>query len=142
MPLSKNLFVALFFLLLCSSCKESFKEKGTHSTLISYRNRDTVLIDLVKFENSFFGNYKLSGPGNYSVIGDVEGKINADTLIGTIYYTPYGWKDKKRRAFVLLMKDGKYFQGKGSEMIYMGIPYFVPETVSFDSVVNVFSAVK
>lgn len=124
------------------SCSES-KQKGLiEKKLISYQGRDTVTIDLMLHQKRFVGKYTVTGPGDYLVTGEVEGEIKADTLLGSLYYTPFGWRDKKRKAFALLAKNDQYLSGKGTELIYMGIPYFVPNTVSFGPEKGVYQVVK
>lgn len=122
------LFVATAFL---QSCTESIKGELIEKKLVSYQGRDTVTIDLMLHKKRFVGQYKVTGPGDYVVLGEVEGEIKADTLLGSLIYTPFGWRDKKRKAFALLATENQYISGKGSELIYMGIPYFVANTLTF-----------
>ena len=131
------LMVAMFV----SSCFDAGK---IEKKLISYQGSDTVSITLVQYRDrkDFYGSYHVAGPGNYLVTGNIQGEIKADTLIGTVYYTPFGWRDKKRRAFALLAKGDTYYRGEGIEMVYMGIPHYVPESIRFDRVNQVFHVVE
>ncbi|WP_185213572.1 hypothetical protein [Sphingobacterium mizutaii] len=124
------------------SCSESKQKDLIEKKLISYQGRDTVTIDLMLHQKRFVGKYTVNGPGDYLVTGEVEGEIKADTLLGSLYYTPFGWRDKKRKAFALLAKNDQYLSGKGTELIYMGIPYFVPNTVSFGPEKGVYQVVE
>ncbi|WP_313258963.1 hypothetical protein [Sphingobacterium sp.] len=124
------------------SCSESKQKDLIEKKLISYQGRDTVTIDLMLHQKRFVGKYTVTGPGDYLVTGEVEGEIKADTLLGSLYYTPFGWRDKKRKAFALLAKNDQYLSGKGTELIYMGIPYFVPNTVSFGPEKGVYQVVE
>lgn len=124
------------------SCSESKQKDLIEKKLISYQGRDTVTIDLMLHQKRFVGKYTVNGPGDYLVTGEVEGEIKADTLLGSLYYTPFGWRDKKRKAFALLAKNDQYLSGKGTELIYMGIPYFVPNTVTFGPEKGVYQVVE
>ncbi|MBV2228105.1 MAG: hypothetical protein KUL85_14700 [Sphingobacterium mizutaii] len=124
------------------SCSESKQKDLIEKKLISYQGRDTVTIDLMLHQKRFVGKYTVNGPGDYLVTGEVEGEIKADTLLGSLYYTPFGWRDKKRKAFALLAKNDQYLSGKGTELIYMGIPYFVPNTVRFGPEKGVYQVVE
>ena len=132
------LLIVVFFVFGCTDAGK------IERTLVSYQGNDTVSITLIQYRDKkdFYGTYHVAGPGNYVVTGSVQGEIKADTLIGTIYYTPFGWRDKKRRAFAMLASGNTYYQGDGIEMVYMGIPHFVPESLSFDRAKRVFHVVE
>jgi len=129
--LSLIIFFSILSIVFLQSCSDLNQQDLIEKKLVSYQGRDTVTIDLILHEKRFVGKYKVNGPGDYLITGEVEGEIKADTLLGSLYYTPFGWRDKKRKAFALLAKNDQYFSGKGTELIYMGIPYFVPTTLSF-----------
>lgn len=126
---------------LCLSCNGKEEQPVREEQLRAFTARDTIDLELIRFKSTFYGKYTLRGPGLYRIDGEVQGDIRADTLIGNIYYTPYKWRDKKRRAFSLLEVGDRYLIGKGSETIYMGIPHFIEKTLSYDSL-GYFSARK
>ncbi|WP_254528235.1 MULTISPECIES: hypothetical protein [unclassified Sphingobacterium] len=136
-----SIFIA-FSVGFLQGCSESKQKDLIEKKLISYQGRDTVTIDLMLHQKRFVGKYTVNGPGDYLVTGEVEGEIKADTLLGSLYYTPFGWRDKKRKAFALLAKNDQYLSGKGTELIYMGIPYFVPNTVTFGPEKGVYQVVE
>lgn len=124
----------LLVVVVVSSCVHRTKPITEHKKLFSIDKRDTVLIDLHISKNQFVGNYKLNGPGNYIVKGELSGEVRGDTLFGSLYYTPFQWKYKKRRAFALLRKGDNYVQGVGLEYVYMNIPYFTSEALKFEGI--------
>ena len=125
----------IFFSFLFVACSEQSEKQLTETKLLSIQNRDTLNIKIIenKSEKRFFGSYKLNKPGDEIVIGDIQGNIKGDSLIGDLYYTPFGWKDKKRKPFALLKQKNGYLLGHGTEQVYMGIPYYIPGTIRFDS---------
>ncbi len=81
-------------------------------------------------------------PGGYIVTGEISGNIKGDTLIGDYHYSPYKWRDKKRVPLTLLAKGDTYIEGTGKALIYMGIPYYIEETIRFDEPKRVFKAIQ
>jgi hypothetical protein len=77
-------------------------------------------------------------PGGYRVTGEISGNVKGDTLIGDYHYTPYKWKEKKRVPFAVLPDGNNYLEGKGKVLIYMGIPYYVENTLSFQNPKRIF----
>lgn len=125
-----KLLIGLIICLSNTSCLDN-PEKEETINLLSYVKRDTISVELSLYTESFYGKYYLKGPGDYIVEGEIIGEVKGDTLVGTIYYAPYKWKEKKRRPFALIQRDGKYIQGKGLELYYMGIPYFSMNSITF-----------
>ncbi|QEL02625.1 hypothetical protein FKG96_17975 [Olivibacter sp. LS-1] len=120
----------LTFLSLPLSCGSD--QIGQTMDYIAHSNGDTVYLKLTRFQESFYGKLRIEGRGNTVVSGDVRGRIAMDTLIGDFYYRPYQAKFKKRRAYVLIDKKDSLLQGTGAESVYMGIPSFIPSSISFD----------
>ncbi|MGO1671737.1 MAG: hypothetical protein ACTHYC_13010 [Sphingobacterium sp.] len=134
-----NNTVRLFLLfVIFSGCTAPKTRNATEQHLMAINGRDTIAIELLLYTETFYGKYELNGPGDHFIVGEIEGEIQSDTLLGSLLYRPHGWSNKKRRAFALKYKDGVYIQGKGQEMIYMNIPYFVPHTLEFTDQSNVF----
>ncbi len=102
-------------------------------------NRTEAELKIQLFEKSFYGKYKILYPGDAIDSGEVQGKIVNDTLIGDFYFTPYKWKHKTRRPFVLLKSGDRYIKGTGAETTYMGIPYYIPHTIQFEDAQFVFN---
>lgn len=123
-----RLFLLFIFIAACSAPNEK-NEKEQH--LMAIRGSDTIEIKLLRYDETFYGKYELNGPGERFIEGEIEGEVQNDTLLGSLLYTPYGWRNTKRRAFALKYIDGVYLQGKGQEMIYMNIPYFLRHTLDF-----------
>lgn len=112
------------------------------SKYVALNNRDTAHLELTFYKDNFHGKLNILRAGNVVDSGTVEGNIHQDTLLGSFYYKPYGAKFKKRRAFVLLNKQDSLIQGSGSELVYMGIPYYIPTSITFDSIGYVFKEQK
>lgn len=106
---------------------------------VSVRGKDSIVLQLFPYENELYGTYALYRKGELQVQGTVEGKPSGDTLKGTLRYTPRGWKDSKRRAFVLLQRPPYLIEGFGNELTYMGIPFFEHSTISYDSIQHRFA---
>ncbi|SUJ09655.1 Uncharacterised protein [Sphingobacterium spiritivorum] len=84
-------------------------------------------------EHNFYGKYRIVYPGNAIDSGEVKGKVINDTLMGDYRYKQYGWKEHKIRPFILLQKGDSLIQGTGMELMYLGVFYFAPASISFDS---------
>ncbi|MEG1020659.1 MAG: hypothetical protein RSE50_04010 [Myroides sp.] len=125
----------LSFICLLISCESKKSETVNY---IAYAKDDTVYLELTRYNDNFYGKLKILGRGNMVVSGDVRGKIIMDTLVGDFYYHPYQTKIKKRKAYVLIDKKDSLIQGTGTESVYMGIPSFVPGSVSFNDPKYVF----
>jgi len=121
-----------FFMVCCHGNQSHVIET---KEFLSINGRDTTSVGLHISEKQFFGRYRVSRPGGYLVEGEISGEVEGDSLLGSLYYTPFKWKDKKRKAFALLKSGDDYIQGTGSEYIYMNIPYFKKETLSFNGIV-------
>ncbi len=134
--------VVCFMLLgfLFASCEE--KKRDTELLkYIAYSNRDSAQLELNLFESRFHGKLRFYRPGGEIDSGEVQGNIKNDTLTGDYYYTPFGWGQKKRRPFVLLKKGSQYILGTGTEQVYMGIPHYIPSTISFQQAKFIFGTV-
>lgn len=131
-------------LLLCSlaSCGKSGSNKSETKKYTAVNNRDTASMSLTLYENEFYGKLMITKPGKVIDAGEIEGKIVGDTLIGNFFYTQHGWAHKKRKPLALLLKNGKYIQGTGLTSVFMGIPSFVPASISFESPTYVFDEEK
>jgi len=127
--------LVLLFSFILAGCVDRQNQFSKYENLIAIKGRDTTNIALLISGEQFFGNYEVHGRGGYFIQGQISGDVKGDTLLGSLYYTPYKWKDKKRKAFALLKKDTVYIQGHGSEYIYMNIPHYKRETVSFNGLV-------
>ncbi|WP_133586479.1 hypothetical protein [Sphingobacterium yanglingense] len=106
--------------------------KNQNETYIHNNGRDTITVVLNLVNEVFQGSYKKNSPGGVVVTGDISGNVKGDTLLGSLYYTPYRGRNKQRKAFALLKQNNDYIIGNGSGYIYMGIPYFAPETLTFN----------
>lgn len=133
-----KVFLFPFSSILFFACGSKPKEALEYMAI---SKRDTVQLRLNLYEDTFHGSMKILRPGNVIDSGSVEGKIQQDTLIGNFYYHPYGSKFKKRKALVLLKHKDSLTQGSGLESVYMGIPYYLPTSITFDSAGYVFTRV-
>lgn len=95
-------------------------------------NKDTAYLAIHINGKDFYGKYGLIKGWEAPVVGDINGKVQSDTLTGTFMYTPYQHRDKKRVAFALLQREGQFVLGSGVEIAYMGIPYYAPDALFFD----------
>ena len=127
------LFIAI---LLGCSHKKKLNENEKHYVHID--GRDTTRIRLIRFPDRFYGEMVNTKPGGYRVTGEISGNVKGDTLIGDYHYTPYKWKEKKRVPFAVLADGNNYLEGKGKVLIYMGIPYYVENTLSFQNPKRIF----
>lgn len=132
MNLKKTVLLFSFILVGCVDRQNQFSK---YENLFAIKGRDTTNIALLITGEQFIGNYEVYGPGGYFVQGEISGDVKGDSLLGSLYYTPYKWTDKKRKAFALLKKDSVYIQGHGLEYIYMNIPYYKRENVRFNGLV-------
>lgn len=124
--------LSICILLLFGACREAAVE-NQYSYFQAIENRDTTFLRLQISEGRFFGDYVFAKGNSYQVRGDFKGETAGDTLSGMLVYTPYGHKDSKKVAFALLKSGDKLFEGKGLQTIYMGVPYYPPTSLSFDS---------
>ncbi|SMG52080.1 hypothetical protein [Sphingobacterium psychroaquaticum] len=116
---------------LISSCHS---DKNDHT--VSYHaiyKRDTARLTLTRYKDTFYGKLNIHRAGNIIDSGEVQGKITKDTLTGDYYYRPHGTFRKKRRPLALLASGDSLIQGNGTEMEYMGIPYYAEGSIDFDS---------
>lgn len=124
-----------YFIFLLSLMSAACHEKGNNyqnETYVYNDGRDTIAVALSLMDNVFHGSYEKNSPGGVVVTGDISGNIKGDTLLGSLYYTPYKGRNKQRKAFALLKQNSDYIIGNGTGYIYMGIPYFSVETLTFD----------
>lgn len=126
--LGLSLLVSLGLLV---SCTGSLTNRAETQILQAITNRDTALLRLTVVGNEFYGSLIITRPGLAIDSGQVRGEIKQDTLIGDYHYLPFQAAEKKRRPFLLLHKDGSYKKGTGMEKVYMGVPFYVPSTISF-----------
>ncbi|MGJ1418816.1 hypothetical protein ACR79T_04265 [Sphingobacterium spiritivorum] len=107
--------------------KEEYRNyTATHENVKAYMN-------LRLGEKTFHGKYRIIFPGNAIDSGEVKGKVLNDTLMGDYRYKQYGWKEMKIRPFILLHKGDSLIQGTGMELLYLGVFYFAPESISFEN---------
>lgn len=129
----------ILLVLLFTGCQEKRKDAEL-SKYVAYSNRDSAQLELNLFESRFHGKLRFYRPGGEIDSGEIQGNIKKDTLAGDYYYIPFGWGQKKRRPFVLLKKGSQYILGTGTEQVYMGIPHYIPSTISFQQAKYVFTA--
>ncbi len=135
----KLLFITFLFLVGCSNPEGVILSEKDYISIV---DRDTSLLHLTLYKNKFYGKLTIKQPGNVIIKGDVNGKIEKDTLIGDYLYTPYKWKYQKRMPFVLLKQDENFIEGTGIVSILLGVPHYMPRSLSFDKPKNVFLEVK
>ncbi|MFD2555151.1 hypothetical protein [Sphingobacterium tabacisoli] len=128
--MSRYKSLLLLLSIISVSCNQKEK-KQQHETYVYNNGRDTISVALFLTDKTFEGSYRENGPGGFKVTGDISGEVKGDTLLGSLYYTPYKGRDKRRKAIALLKKNNDYIIGKGNSYIYMGVPYFDAETVTF-----------
>ena len=124
--------LSFLIILLVGACQEA-KVENQYSYFQAIENRDTTFLRLQISEGRFFGDYVFAKGNSYHVRGDFKGETTGDTLSGMLVYTPYGHKNSKKVAFALLKSGDKLYEGKGIQTIYMGVPYYPPTSLSFDS---------
>lgn len=124
-------YSALLLSLLLISCGESTKQDERKAIYIAINGRDTAKLELTRYEKRFYGKMKITRPGRVIDSGEIEGNILKDTLLGNFFYLAHGWKNKKRNPIVLLLKDNQYIQGSGIRTNFMGVPHYVPSSISF-----------
>lgn len=98
-----------------STTKEAYK---------GINNKDTAYLTLHIENDSFYGKYAIHGPNHIKKIGDIQGFIHGDTLIGDFYFKHHRTKVKKREPIALLKQDSKLLVGRGKYYFYIGIPFF------------------
>lgn len=138
---SKYLSILLYCLILLfflNGCTDKQEVQNNEKQYIFIDGRDTTRIRITTYPTRFHGEMTSTRPGGFFVFGEVQGNAKGDTLVGDYHYRPYKWREKKRVPFAILLKDGKYLEGKGKQLIYMGIPYYVEGTISFDDPERVF----
>ncbi|WP_312136286.1 hypothetical protein [Sphingobacterium sp.] len=133
------LYISFVFLSL-TGCVDKHGRQNKEKRYISIDDRDTTRIRITTYPTRFHGEMTNTRPGGFFVSGEIQGNVKGDTLVGDYNYKPYKWREKKRVPFAILMKDGKYLEGKGKQLIYMGIPYYVEGTISFDDPARIFVA--
>lgn len=94
--------------------------------------KDTAYLAINMAGKDFYGKYGLIKGWEVPVVGAIAGKVQSDTLTGTFIYTPYQYRNKKRVAFALLQREDQFISGSGTEIVYMGIPYYAPDALHFD----------
>lgn len=130
----------LLLLFICAiSCSQT-KEEFTYYRAIN--NNDTAYLAININGNDFYGKYGLIEGWEIPVIGDITGKVKADTLTGTFIYTPYQHRHPKRVAFALLSREDKFLLGSGAEIVYMGIPHYAPGALYFDAPKFIFEQIE
>ncbi len=127
----RNLWFHFFMLLLILGCGEN-QHKRQSETFVFNDGRDTISVILHAVGQTFQGSYTEHRPGGVLVTGEISGNVYQDTLQGSLYYTPYKGREKRRKAFALLKNKDHCILGKGASYIYMGIPYFKSETLTFN----------
>lgn len=130
--LSYMILFSIFLLLLCIGCNSDKSSNQREEYYIHVDGRDTSRLRLVRYENRFFGKYTHTKGGVAPVVGEINGDIKGDTLIGDNHYTPYRWKEKKRAPIVLLKKGNTYIEGDGQKIEFMGVISFIEWTLKFD----------
>lgn len=125
-----RLLFALPFVLFAASCT-NISPTENHYERTS--DNDTMNLKIILSDTHFYGTYYHKIKGKHPVDGKIQGKLFGDTLIGRINYTPYQHKNEKIKAFSVLLGERSIIIGKGSEVIYLGIPYHKIETLDFSS---------
>lgn len=134
-----NVSIVFLSILLLAACNAIPTQ--TEEYLAIYK-RDTAYLSLHIYKNSYHGNLKVKGRGTDLEFGTIRGTIEGDTLIGDFLYKPYKAKLEKRKPFVLLRRDHVLIQGTGLEQVYMGVPYYSPNSIHFDNPKFVFKKYK
>lgn len=134
------LFSLFFLLSLFMACETKSKLPGKE--YISYAKSDTAYLYLVKYDKTFYGKLKVVKRGNVIDSGEVEGSIVNDQLLGSYLYRPHGDRYSKRNAFVLLDRSDSLILGSGIQSVYMGVPSYLPNSITFNNPKFVFKPVK
>ncbi|SKB39921.1 hypothetical protein SAMN05660841_00287 [Sphingobacterium nematocida] len=125
------IYLIFFFLLITLGCREKHNIEQSEA-FVHTDGRDSISVVLHLVGNTFQGTYTESRPGGFLITDELSGDVKKDTLLGSLYYTPYKGRNKKRKAFALLKQNDSYIIGKGASYIYMGVPYFERETLTFN----------
>lgn len=88
-------------------------------------------LSLNEKENRFYGEYEIRHQGNAKEYGKVKGEKIGDTLKGRLDYISYGGS-RKIVPFLLLKKGNHFKLATGLTATFMGIPYYIPETIQFN----------
>ena len=120
------------------SCNSSAEKQQKATEYIAVYKSDTAYLSIQMTKNKFYGTLKILNRGTSHDYGMIEGDIHNDSLIGTYYYQPYRAKDKKRKAFALLKTSEGFIEGNGLQKVYMGIPSYIPESLSFNNAKFIF----
>ena len=128
-----QLFWVVYSIFCLMSCNSERSKIQTEKDFISIVDRDTSRLHLVLYKDRFHGKIIETKPGGYIVKGEINGKIMGDTLEGDNVYTPFKWANQKRAPIVLLKKGDSYLQGNGIVSIHLGIPHYMPGSISFEN---------
>ena len=91
-----NNTVRLFLLfVIFSGCTAPKTRNATEQHLMAINGRDTIAIELLLYTETFYGKYELNGPGDHFIVGEIEGEIQSDTLLGSFFIDPMGGAIKK-----------------------------------------------
>ncbi|MCA5005838.1 hypothetical protein [Sphingobacterium bovistauri] len=130
--------LSFFLLLLIVGCNSEKKSNQIEEYYMHVDGRDTARLRLVSFENRFYGKYTHTKGGVTPVVGEINGDIKGDTLIGDNHYRPYRWKEKKRAPIVLLKKGNTYLEGYGKMIEFMGVLTYIEWTIKFNKPKRIF----
>ncbi|MFZ4261971.1 hypothetical protein ACFRAE_08010 [Sphingobacterium sp. HJSM2_6] len=133
------IFISSLFIFSCTNPESVILSEKDYISIV---DRDTSLLHLTLYKNNFYGHLTIKQPGDVIIKGEINGKIQQDTLIGDYLYTPYKWKYQKRRPIVLLNQKGTFVEGSGIISILLGVPHYMPGSISYDPPKNVFTEVK
>lgn len=132
----------IFVVLLLIGCNSDKDQNQSEEYYMYVEGRDTTKLRLVRYENRFYGKYTHTKGGIAPVVGEINGDIKGDTLIGDNHYRPYRWKEKKRVPIVLLKKGNTYLEGNGQMIDLMGILTYLEWTIQFDSPKRIYKLVE
>lgn len=124
--------LSILIIFLCSACHEA-AVKDEYSYYRAIEKRDTTFLRIQLLQGRFFGDYIFAKGDNYRVKGDFQGDVIGDTLTGSLVYTPFGHRNAKKAAFALLQSGDILQEGKGIQTIYLGVPFYPPQSLSFGS---------
>ena len=132
----------IFVVLILLGCNSDKDQNQTEEYYMHVKGTDTSRLRLVRFENKFYGKYTHTHGGVAPVVGEINGDIKGDTLIGDNHYRPYRWKEKKRLPIVLLRKGDTYVEGSGEMIDFMGVLSYHEWTIKFDPPKRVYKPVE
>ena len=133
---------SIFLLILLAACNSDKDQNQNEKYYMHVDGRDTSKLRLVRYENRFYGKYTHTHGGVAPVVGEINGDIKGDTLIGDNHYRPYRWKEKKRVPIVLLKKGNTYIEGTGEMIDLMGVLTYYEWTIKFDPPKRIYKAVE